>query len=431
MTVDTLGPGSAPNAVTSRPVLTTIFGTINTWFQSCTGGLQNGTEITADWLNNMLAQLRTAISGTGVVANNGDDMLLRAILSAGIRYADDTGTVNALVVTNSPPLPSYKAGSAIAVKVANESTGAVTINADGLGAIAVVDADANALTGNALPAGRVILLMIDDTTPTPNARLIARSGSGIPYVADSSSTANTITANFSPAVASLAGGTTIEVKLANTVTGATTIVVNSFSAQNVTWPDGSALQANDLLAGEILLLSYDGSKFQILSTRGNPSSPTKTLWLTAAASTQNLSPTTWTKVTCLSIVNRNTLKTSTWDGTNLTIGAGEDGLWGIQLSLSLGNQDGLAFYSGVTRTRSGAMQLFLDSYMTYPGQEYTTDADTTTQGFCLMDVQVGDVINFWGSVHGASGSYPITPPGSISGITSIPNVMASRIEGLH
>lgn len=81
---DLLGPASALNAVTSRPNDTRIFGADNTWFKNCSSPTtQDGTRIEADWLNGILAQLRTAIVGMGIPIDNADDaMLLKAIQAA-------------------------------------------------------------------------------------------------------------------------------------------------------------------------------------------------------------------------------------------------------------------------------------------------------------------------------------------------------------
>lgn len=81
---DLLGPASALNAVTSRPNDTRIFGPDDTWFKNCSSPTtQDGTRIEADWLNGILAQLRTAIVGMGIPIDNADDaMLLKAIQAA-------------------------------------------------------------------------------------------------------------------------------------------------------------------------------------------------------------------------------------------------------------------------------------------------------------------------------------------------------------
>ncbi len=171
MALDILGPGSALNSVTARPSQTTTYGAVDTWFKPCTTlTSQDGTQLTNDWLNNVLAQLRTAMSSAGVVLNNGDDMLWRVIEVMAPRYAVDTGTVNALVITDTPPVPAYRPGLILAVKVAVTNTGAATIAPDGLTAAPIVHfADSSPIFPGELKAGGVALLIQDDSL---NFRLI-------------------------------------------------------------------------------------------------------------------------------------------------------------------------------------------------------------------------------------------------------------------
>lgn len=81
---DLLGFANALNAVTARPADARVFGAVDTWGKNCSApGANDGTQITADYLNGVLAQLRRAIRGMGVTENNADDdMLLKAIQAA-------------------------------------------------------------------------------------------------------------------------------------------------------------------------------------------------------------------------------------------------------------------------------------------------------------------------------------------------------------
>src|SRR5690242_2553140 len=59
-------------------------------------------------------------------------------------YFQDTGTVNALVVTVPSPLSmSYAAGLILQVKIGNTTTGAATLNVNGLGAQNIVYPNGN------------------------------------------------------------------------------------------------------------------------------------------------------------------------------------------------------------------------------------------------------------------------------------------------
>jgi len=163
MAVDLLGPASAQNSITTRPAQTTTYGAIRTWFKACSSlTSQDGTQLTNDYLNNMLAQFRTAFDGTGIVEDNGDDMLLRAIQSIGIRYGSDIGGVNALVVNFSPPVEALAANLTLAAVVAFTNTSStVTIVANGLATTNIVGNDGNPLAKGQMVGGQVALLQFN------------------------------------------------------------------------------------------------------------------------------------------------------------------------------------------------------------------------------------------------------------------------------
>lgn len=87
------------------------------------------------------------------------------------------------------------------------------------------------------------------------------------YAADVSVSANTITVNPSLGLSAYATGMMIITKLANTiVSGAVTINVDSLGAKTCKkWHDAT-IQPYDYTAGQIVILVYDGTNFQIIST---------------------------------------------------------------------------------------------------------------------------------------------------------------------
>ncbi|MFC3638237.1 hypothetical protein ACFONL_12785 [Camelimonas fluminis] len=78
-------------------------------------------------------------------------------------------------------------------------------------------------------------------------------------------TANALTVTLDPAPASYAAltGAPIRIKVAANNTGAVTLNVNGLGAKAITRADGTALAANDLVAGAILDFVYDGTSFQV------------------------------------------------------------------------------------------------------------------------------------------------------------------------
>lgn len=75
------GP-QGPNYSTTRPTaLADASGGLDTWFVDCSAaGLKDGTLIYADFMNVIIANLRTAVSSSGVaLSNTNDSMLYQAI----------------------------------------------------------------------------------------------------------------------------------------------------------------------------------------------------------------------------------------------------------------------------------------------------------------------------------------------------------------
>lgn len=85
------------------------------------------------------------------------------------------------------------------------------------------------------------------------------------WSAANASGTNALTASLSPAPAALADLTNaaIRLKIAATNTGAVTLNLNGTGALPVVTPDGVALPAGSLLAGAVVTLVYDGSKYQL------------------------------------------------------------------------------------------------------------------------------------------------------------------------
>lgn len=72
-------------------------------------------------------------------------------------FAVDSGSANALVATLTPAPPSlaFLAGAPLRIQAAAANTGAATLNVNGLGAVAIVNADGSALTAGQITAGQI------------------------------------------------------------------------------------------------------------------------------------------------------------------------------------------------------------------------------------------------------------------------------------
>lgn len=211
----------------------------------------------------------------GVITKNrfvpGDDDLLqltKSVRSQFINFADDTGAQNVLSVAFDPPIGAYTVGLPIRVRVHVSNDGPCTIDA-GAGRVNIRRPSGAALAFGDLTAGGLVDLVYDGTA-FQMINFLGTGGTGdisnfyvhIPYCVDTSPTANSIVAPFSPAITTLTAGDPILVKMANSNTGPTTIRVNALPAVNV-FTVGQALLPYDLLAGQIYLFIYDGTQFHL------------------------------------------------------------------------------------------------------------------------------------------------------------------------
>ena len=89
------------------------------------------------------------------------------------------------------------------------------------------------------------------------------------YSLDTGGSANTVVATLPITPVGLTQGLSVDVKIANTNTGASTLNVNGLGAHSITY-QGAALTANVLVAGQIVTFTYDvaTTSFQITSVTG-------------------------------------------------------------------------------------------------------------------------------------------------------------------
>lgn len=192
-------------------------------------------------------------------------------------WALDTGTANALVITpTNPQVTGLVAGMGFRVKVLVTNTGASTITINGssvFGPVAIKRGTGVALAANDMISGSVVELVYDGTNfQMPNYLGAAATSNtnttvGIPYITDSGAV-NAIVATFSPAITSgqQIAGLFVSVKIANTITGACTINVNGLGLKNVFTGDLQNPPTSVYTTGEVLLLCYDGTQYQIVNT---------------------------------------------------------------------------------------------------------------------------------------------------------------------
>jgi hypothetical protein len=103
---------------------------------------------------------------------------------------------------------------------------------------------------------------------------------------------DTITAALTPALTVYTAGDTFSFTVANTNTTTVTINIDSLGAKSITRDGSTGLAAGDLVAGEVVMIVYDGTRFQVI----NPNAFTNlkvsgTLDVTGTATVGNLSVT--------------------------------------------------------------------------------------------------------------------------------------------
>lgn len=90
-------------------------------------------------------------------------------------------------------------------------------------------------------------------------------GAGALDYAVSTGSSNAYAIALSPALTAHVAGMPIRFKANHTNTGAATLAVNAMSAVAIKRPDGTALQANDILSGAMITTIYDGTNYQLIN----------------------------------------------------------------------------------------------------------------------------------------------------------------------
>ncbi len=231
-----------------------------------------------------MRDLVNLIKAAGIVPTDADLQQIARSVRQGVNYLVATqigGNPNTLTCANTgdvPTLTSLPAGLRLFVHIPANNTGATTLVIDGLAAVPVVRANGAALSADDLIGGMIAALVSDGTSlQIENFQGFTSSTTnnntfniGIPYIADTSITTNLLTAVFSPAITDRVGNRHIAVKLAHTLTGPSTITVNALANAPVVRPDGTPTQLNDAFVGEMLLLAWDGTNYQIINQIGVP-----------------------------------------------------------------------------------------------------------------------------------------------------------------
>uniref|UniRef100_A0A7C1SY07 DUF2793 domain-containing protein n=1 Tax=Agrobacterium albertimagni TaxID=147266 RepID=A0A7C1SY07_9HYPH len=368
---------------------------------------QEGTEVTALWLNMTQEEMIKVIESAGLVLNPADwTQLWQALqilgLSAGARSRRWTAVIS-MTTSSAPGAPA--AGDTYLVPA-----GATGIWATQVGKIAewngaawfyFAPVDGH---GISLPDGRVFERI--GGAYVEKLALDAQSGKWNYAVAGG--TANALTATLFPTPASLASlvGAPIRVRASAVNTGAATLNVNELGAIPIVKFGEVALTGGEIPANAIVELVYNGTSFQLftasssLSVAGASTIKAPKLVTLDVAQAANIScPSAVDTVLSYPTVVQNNLGTSTWNGSRLTIGAGEGGLWSLRSTW--------VFYAPVTgayavgRFRKNGSIVLLDAI---PGYHVAGGGSVIT-ATGIVKLVPGDYVEFC-AYHQASGAQP-------------------------
>jgi hypothetical protein len=222
-----------------------------------------------------VANLTTPASITGgqtVLSKTGTTVTMSANANATVNSGDSIAfSGNALVASIAFPTPAaLTTGMEVHIQSSGTISGSSTFNLNGLGAVAIHRANGSNTAAGDITANEIVSFIYDGAAWqienfTGGAGGGVSGTSGVPYGSDTSTSSNTITVTPSPTISSLAAGQPLLVKLANPITGAVTINVAGQTASTLVSYTGQALAYGAAGAGEILLMNYDGTRWQLLN----------------------------------------------------------------------------------------------------------------------------------------------------------------------
>lgn len=195
---------------------------------------------------------------------------------AGNYVIDTSVTANTITAALAPALTAYVVGTPMRIKLANtNSSGTVTVNVNGLGALTVIAPGGSAPAIGALASGTIATFTYDGTYAQVSSGLASTSVVGTQiYMGTSGGAANVQTFTPSPSISSYTSGSIEYVGVAGyTNTGALTVNVSGIGAVNVykDSPSGAvALAGGEWVVGNIVSMRYNGSQMVFLNPLFTP-----------------------------------------------------------------------------------------------------------------------------------------------------------------
>lgn len=116
-----------------------------------------------------------------------------------------------------------------------------------------------------IPMGNNKITGLASGTAATDAATLGQVQTSVSKLVASISGTDTITGSLSPTLAAYAAGQMFYFVAAGDNTGAVTLNLNSLGAKNVTKDGTTALVAGDIKSGEVVVVVYDGTRFQMVS----------------------------------------------------------------------------------------------------------------------------------------------------------------------
>lgn len=170
-----------------------------------------------------------------------------------------------------PAPTAYVTGMVVNFKAGTANTGNATLNVNGLGAVNILKNHDQTLDNNDIEVGQVVTVIYDGTSFQMQSQVanLYASVAGIQnaqyvYAADAVGT-DSYAITLSPAPAAYVTGQTFFFKAGTANTGAATLNVNGLGAKTIKKAYNSDLVTGDILANQIVQVTYDGTNMQMMS----------------------------------------------------------------------------------------------------------------------------------------------------------------------
>lgn len=249
------------------------------------------------------------------------------------------------------------------------------------------------------------------------------------YAADSSGSANTITASLSPNITSYTAGLNVAIKVANTTTSSTSnINLNGIGNAAVYGTDGNPLHAGALKANGVYGFIYDGAHFVLQGSPADLMQLFGSFKNLKIVTTSNTSSTITADELIVEDANGNTRRLPT---VNQSYATGTSGAGGLDTGAIANNTWYYEFiiYNPATNTQKALLSLSATAPTLPSGYTYFTRVGAIFygSGVLLYKIQYGRDAQY---IVGTSPATPVSIASGSSGSVTIPTYTAVSISSV-